>query len=143
MEDLNSIQCGVPPGDREPSLSSLVSGILHDAQHLIKQEVALARHEVKEELIKTKQAALTFAAGAGVAVLAVICLLLMVVFFITWASADRIPLWGSFGIVGGVLAATGVVLFYSGRNRAEDIHLVPRQTVETMRENAQWIRTQT
>ena len=143
MQDVRTLERPVRAGNPEPSLTSLVTGIVHDAQELMKQEVALARQEVKEELGKAKQVALAFAAGAGVAVLAVIFLLLAVAFLITWASADRIPLCGSFGIVGVVLAVTAGILFYAGRNRAEDIHLVPRQTVETLRENAQWIRTQT
>jgi uncharacterized membrane protein YqjE len=133
----------VPAGRPEPSLSALVTGIIHDAQELMKQEVALARQEIKQELVKTKDVALAFAAGAGVAALAAVFLLLMIAFLITWASADRIPLWASFGIVGIVLGLCGGILFYNGRNRAEEIHLIPRQTVETLRENAQWIKTQT
>lgn len=138
-----SVQTTAGPANPEPSLSSLVTGIVHDAQALMKQEVALAREELKQEVTKTTQVALAFAAGAGVAALSVLFLLLAVAFLITWASADRIPLWGSFGIVGIVLGVVGGILLYSGRNRAEQIHLIPRQTVETMRENVQWIKTQT
>lgn len=143
MQDVHTCDAALAAGRTEPSLSSLVTGIVHDAQELIKQEVALARQEVKEEVNKGKQAALAFAAAAGVGALATIFLLLGVAFLITWASADRVPLWGSFGIVGVVLAVTSGILFFAGRNRVEDLHLVPRQTAETMRENAQWIRTQT
>lgn len=143
MLDTRLTEPNARPANPEPSLSSLVTGIIHDAQELIKQEVALARQEFKQELAKTKEVAISFAAGAVVAGLAVVFLLTAVAFLITWVSDGHIPLWGSFGIVGLVLAVVGGILLYTGRNRAEDIHLIPRQTVETMRENVQWIKTQT
>lgn len=143
MENVCVNPTGDGPAAREPSLSSLVTGIVHDAQQLMKQEAALAREEIKQELVKTRDAALEFAAAAAVSALAAIFLLLGLVFLIYWASWERIPLWGCFGIVGIVLAVVGGILLYAGRNRAEDLHLVPRQTVETLRENAQWIKTQT
>ena len=41
----------------EPSMASLVGGIVNDAQALIKQELALAKREVTDELNKAKEAA--------------------------------------------------------------------------------------
>jgi uncharacterized membrane protein YqjE len=131
------------PAGAEPSLTALVSGIVHDAQELMEQEVALAKVEIKNELKKTTEAAMAFGAGAAVAGLSAIFFALGVVLLITWASGHRIPEWGSFFIIGFVLAVVGGILIFSGRNRAENIHLVPQQTVDTMRENVQWIRTQT
>jgi len=127
----------------DASLTSLVSGIIRDAQELMRQEIKLAKVEFKDELAKTRDAALAFAAGTGVAAVGGLFLLLMVVHLINWASGDNVPLWGSYGIVGLVLAVLGGVLIYAGRNRAENIHLVPPQTAETMKENVQWIKNQT
>jgi uncharacterized membrane protein YqjE len=124
----------------EPTLSGLVSGILRDAQELIQQEIALARVEIRDEVRKTRDAALSMAAGLVCVALGAIFFLLLVVFIITWATSQHIPLWGSFGIVGAVLCLVGAILVYNGRNRAEQIHLIPKQTAETMRENMQWIR---
>ena len=45
------------------------------------------------------------------------------------------------GIVGSVLAVLGGVLLASGTHKAEEIDVVP-QTVETMKENAQWLTEQ-
>jgi len=122
-----------------PSLAGLVSGILRDAQDLVRQEVTLAKVEIGQELRKTKEAALSVLAGVAFLVLGAIFLLLMVVYLISWATGGNIPVWGSYAIVGGVLALIGAILVYSGRNRAEKIHLVPKQTVETLRENMQWM----
>jgi riboflavin synthase alpha subunit len=125
------------------SVSTLVGGIIDDAQQLMRQEVALARREVREELNKAKAAATSLALGAAIAFFGAMMLCFMVVHLITWVSHDWIPLWGSFAIVGGSLTVLGIVLLYAARNRASAIHLLPKQTVETMRENVQWIRNQT
>lgn len=127
--------------DSGPSLTSLVSGIIDDAQRLIRQEFTLAKTEVKEELNKAKSAAASFGAAAVVAVLAVILLSFMVVYLLNWLTG--LELWGCYGIVGAVYLFVALILFYTGKNKAEQIHVVPRQTVETMRENVQWIRNQT
>ncbi len=125
------------------SMSTLVGGIIEDAQQLMRHEVALARREVREELGKAKAAAASLAIGAGVLFFGAPLLCFMIVYLITWASNDWIPLWGSFAIVGACLTLAGIVLLYAARARASDIRLVPRQTVQTMRENVQWIRNQT
>jgi len=132
----------IPTGS-EQSLTTLVSGIINDAETLMKQEVALAKTELKEEMKKTKEALVSLAVGAGVAALGGLMLTFMVVHLITWVSNNAIPLWVSYAIVGGVLAVTGAVLVFTGTRRAEDIHLVPPQTAQTMRENVQWIKNQT
>jgi hypothetical protein len=46
----NQVQSG------EPSVTSLVTGILGDAQELIKQQIALVRTEVHDDLRRTKEA---------------------------------------------------------------------------------------
>jgi len=124
----------------EPTLAKLVSGIFGDAQELVKQELNLAKFEIRDELRKTKEAALSVVAGVATLALSGIFLLLMVVHLIHWATSGAVPLWGCYAILGGLMALTGAILIYTGRNRAEQINLVPKQTVETLRENVQWIR---
>ncbi len=51
----------------EPSLASLVSGILADAQNLIKQQFSLVRTEIIGELRQARNAAISFGVGAGIA----------------------------------------------------------------------------
>ena len=125
----------------EPSLASLVSGIVNDAQALIKQEVALARRELADELTKAKQATLSLGVGAAVAALGGLLLALMVVYILH--EEVQMKLWLSYLIVGGVLAIAGATLFLFACAKASEINLVPKQTVETLRENVQWIKNQT
>src|SRR5437899_1752724 len=123
------------------SMASLVGGIINDAQALIRQEVALARREIQEELLKAKVAAISFAIGMAVAVLGGLMFIFMLVHLLHQLTGFRdeaaVPLWGCFGIVGVVFAAAGAILFVVAKNKVTQINLVPPKTVETMKENVQ------
>ena len=127
--------------DDSPSMASLLGGIVSDLQTLIRQEVALAKTEAVREWDKAKSAAGSLA--AGVATLALGGLLLLLTVVCVLHEVAGLPWWASFLIVGGALAVLGLVLFYTGRNKAARVHVIPPQTAETMRENVQWIRNQT
>jgi hypothetical protein len=133
--------------EAQPSVTSLVGGIVNDAQQLIRQEVALARREFQEELNKVKVAAVSFGIGIAIGALGGVLLCLMLVFLLWhltgYPDPAAVPLWGCFGIVGLVFLLVGAGLFYAAKSKVESISLVPRQTVETMKENVQWIKNQT
>jgi hypothetical protein len=125
----------------EPSMASLVAGIIRDAQVLITQEMALARREIADEINKTKQALVSLSLGVGVAALGGLLLVLMLVHLLheEW----HLQLWQSYGLIGLLLAVIGGTLFFVGRSRASTIRLVPPQTVQAMKENVQWIKNRT
>jgi hypothetical protein len=127
--------------ESSPSMSSLLGGIVSDLQTLVRQEIALAKTEMLGEWDKAKTAAGSLA--AGVAVLAVGVFFLCVTVVCVLAEVARLPWWASFLIVGGVLAVLGAVLYWTGRNKAARVNVIPPQTAQTMRENVQWIRNQT
>jgi hypothetical protein len=120
-------------------IAPLLKDIVRDGQSLIRQEIALAKSEVRQEVNKVKSAAIMVAAATAFAAIGGFFLLIASAHLISWAFPD-IPLWGSYGIVGGLLAIVGGVLFYLGKNRASDVHVVPPKTVETMKENAEWLK---
>src|SRR5262249_32285272 len=111
----------------------------NDFQSLMKQEVALARREIAEELRKAKQAAISLGIGIGITWTGGLLLMLMLAFLLNWAL-PVIPLWAAFGIVGGILVLVGVVILALAMKKAESIHVVPERTAETMKENLQWIK---
>ncbi len=125
----------------QPSMASLVSGIVEDVQRLVRQEVALARREITEELNKAKTAAISMATAVFFAVFAGGFFILAAVHLLAWLTG--IPLWGAYAIGGAILAAAAVVLFFVAKTKAEQIHVVPPQTAETLRENVQWIQNRT
>jgi hypothetical protein len=125
----------------DPSLASLIGGIINDTKDLLLHEFTMAKLEMQDELRKTKTAATSFAIGAGVAVAGGLLLILMLVHLL--ATFTTIPLWGCYGIIGGVLLIIGLIFLTTSKITAEQIEVVPQQTVETLKENAQWIKKQT
>ena len=127
------------PQPAAPSLMALLGGILNDAKDLLVQELTLARLEGQDELRQIKTAALLLGIGIGVSTVGGMLLSLMLVHMLV-AYTD-VPLWGCYGIVGSVVAVLGGVLLAAGTHKAEGIDVLP-QTVETMKENAQWLTEQ-
>jgi Putative Actinobacterial Holin-X, holin superfamily III len=127
------------PRPAAPSLVALLGGIMKDAKDLLVQELTLAKLEGHDEVRQIKTAALSLGIGVGVAAVGGILLSVMLVHML--AAYTDIPLWGCYGIVGSVFGVLGWVLLASGKHKIEEIDVMP-QTVETMKENAQWLREQ-
>ena len=125
---------------REPILAQLLTGLMQDAQTLLRQEMALATHELRVALRNTIRAVMFLGIGIGIAAIGGWLLILMLVHLLQALTA--LPLWACYGIVGGLLAAGGMVLLVLGKRKLARLHLVPQQTVETMQENVQWIKSQ-
>lgn len=127
--------------EREASVGTLVSSIVGDVQTLARQEIALAREEIKEELNTAKSAAIKLGIAAGV--LAVGGLFLLVALALGISALFNWPAWAGFAIVGLVFAIVGGVLVVQGQKDAKEIKPVPEKTVETMKENVEWIKDRT
>lgn len=120
------------------SAAGLVGGIVSDVQTLVRKEIALARQETLEEIGKLKTAAVALAvAGATLAVGGVLLLL-----FLAQGLADLVnwPTWAGYLVVGGLLAIVGAILLSLAQKRMKHIHPVPEKTVETVKENVEWLK---
>jgi hypothetical protein len=127
------------PQPAVPSLAALLGGIMKDAKDLLVQELTLAKLEGQDELSQIKTAALLLGIGIGVSAVGGMLLSMMLVHVL--AAYTDMPLWGCYGIVGSVVAVLGGVLLAAGTHKAEEINVLP-QTVETIKENAQWLTEQ-
>jgi hypothetical protein len=123
-----------------PSVGALLGGLLKNAKDLLGQELRLAKLEGQEELRQIKNGTLVLGVGIGAGAIGGWLLILMLVHMLE-AFTD-LPLWGCYGIVGGVFGLLGVVLLARGKHQVTDIDVLP-QTVETMKENVQWLKEQT
>jgi len=127
-----------PSGEdrRDESIGKLIGEVAGDVSKLFRQEVALAKAELKEEAAKAGEAG-GMLAGAGFAGYMVAVLLSLAVVF---GLGEVMPLGWAAVIVAIVWAVVGGVLYTLGRNRLKEVDAVPRQTVETLKEDAQWVR---
>jgi hypothetical protein len=128
------------PGPPDRSITTLLSGIIADVQHLIQQQLAMFRQEIRDDLRKAGYAALSLAAGAGITLGGSGLLLLMLPLLLNWAVPE-LPLWACFGIVGGVLAALGGILVFVGVKRFESFNPLSDRSVEAFKENLKWTTT--
>jgi len=120
-----------------PSVTALVSGIIHDAQDLLKQQVALVRAELKADFHRTVQAATLLAVGGIFAVPALFLLCNMFVFMLHELAG--LSVWASYGIVGGVFVVLSAVLIGVGIQRFRSFNPLPDQSVEAFKENVRWM----
>jgi hypothetical protein len=126
---------------QEPPVSTLLTGIVKDAQDLTRQQFALLKQEVKAELSQAKRAAISLSIGAAILAVGLFFLLFTLVYVLHEVAGLR--LWATFGIVGGSLALIGGALLAFGGREASDVHLMPpQQTTEAMKENVEFIREQ-
>jgi hypothetical protein len=120
----------------DASVGELLSAVTSDVQTLFRQEVELAKTEVKREATKAGKAAGMYG-GAGFAGY-------MVLLFLSLAAVLGLANvmdggWAAL-IVTAVWAVIAAVLYQLGRTRMRTVEPKPEQTVETLKENAQWAR---
>ena len=127
--------------ERDTSMAQLLSGIVGDAQELVRQEIALARQEIREEIGSAKDAGIQLAIAG--AVLAIGGLLLVLTLAQGLADLLNWPIWAGYGVVGAVLAVVGYFLLSSAQKQIKEISPVPPKTVETIKENVEWIKDRT
>jgi len=121
----------------EPSLASIVSGIIGDFQELIKQQMDLFKTEVSEELRKTREALATLVIGLIVLFLGAALLSVMLVHLLGWLLPNM-PLWVCYLLVGGGISAVGGILTGVAWKQFQSFHAVPEQSVEALKENLEW-----
>lgn len=116
----------------DTSVGGLVRGALDDVRELFREELALARAEMRAELNKVTASAIRFGAGGVALWFAALFLCVTLALGIT-ALLDW-PAWAGFGIVTLLLAVAGLVLVMAGRSAIRDVRPMPR-TLHTVKEN--------
>ncbi len=124
----------------DTSVSDLISGLVNDAQQLVHREIDLAKREVAIEVDKVKRGAVALGAGIGLALIGALLLAHMLVYLVQ--TLTGLSLWVSYLIVGAVFAIGGGVLLMQGIKRMKDVDPLPRETIESVKEDIQWIKEQ-
>ena len=116
--------------DRDTSIAQLIADLVNDVRTLIRQELALARAELREELGRVLRAAALLAVALGT--LAVGCLWLLVALTRAIAAVFIWPLAIVYALVGGILALVAIVLLAVAWGQIRGLRLVPK-TRDTLR----------
>ncbi len=123
----------------ELSVGQLIGRVTGDLSQLFRQELDLAKTEIKEEVAKAGKGA-GMMSGAGIAALFA---LLLLSFAAAWGLAEVVATGVAFAIVGGAWVLVALVLFLGARKHLADAKpFPPEKTVETLKEDVQWAKDQ-
>jgi hypothetical protein len=121
------------------SLGEIISDISDGLSQLFRKEVELAKAEIRMEAAKAGKAAGMFG-GAGVAAWLTA---VMLSFALAFGLGNVMDLGWACLIVAVIWAVIAAVLFLVARGKAKEVSPMPRQTVETLKEDAKWLKNPT
>ena len=122
---------------RDRSTVQLIKDLSQQANMLVRQEIQLAKTEVAEKGRRASVGAIALT-SAGVAGLLALGALTA---FLILALDGGMPNWAAAFCVTLLWAAVGVALALYGREKLREVGTpVPEKTVETAKEDIQWLR---
>lgn len=122
------------------SLGELFSDLAREISTLVRQEATLAKAELGEKASRVGTNLASLAAGGAIAYAGLLGILAAIIVLLAEAG---LAWWASALLVGVVVAAIGGFLVMKGINSLKEMDLAPRQTLESLKEDAQWAREQT
>jgi uncharacterized membrane protein YqjE len=123
----------------EPTVTSLLSGIVNDAQELIKQQLQLFKHELKDDMVRAREALPSLGVGVTFAVAALFLLGLTIAHLLNWGVGDaHLPLWACYGIVTVVFGVVGCVLLFFAKKNLESLPM-SHEAAKATEENVEWL----
>ena len=128
----------VQPPQAEASLGELFSDLTSDMSALVRDELSLAKVELKEEVTKAGRAAGMF----GGAALAGYMTIVLLSFAAAWGLAELMAVGWAFLIVGVIWGVVGAFLYLRAREQIQHVNPKPEQTIDTLKEDVQWAKKQ-
>ena len=120
------------------TLGELFGKLANDTSNLVRQEVELAKVEVAKSAREVGKSVANLIIGGAIAYAALLAIIAAVIMLL-----DRVmPAWGAAMLVG--LVTGGIAWLLIGRARAalQQTEITPRQTIETLKEDATWVKQQ-
>lgn len=122
----------------ERTLGELFSGLAGETGNLVRQEVALAQTELTQKATLVGKNVGFLVVGGAVGYAALLAILAAVII----GLANFVPAWVSALIVGAIVAIVAFVLISSALNALKNTNLTPTQTVDSIKEDAKWLKNQ-
>ena len=135
-----------PETTHSNSIPGLLRELRDETTTLLRQEVTLAKTEMKENVSRMGSHAVQIAIGGFVAYAGVIVLLIgighLLGALLVRAGLDTdVAQWLAPSIVGLIVAIIGWVMLSKARHAIAHDDLAPRQTIDSLRENKQWAQS--
>ena len=127
-------------GQDDRSLGELFAELIQELTTLLRQELLLARTELGQKAARVGRDIASVAIGGAVAYAGLLAIIASVII----GLADLgLPWWLSALLVGVAVALVGYFLIQRGLTALRREDLTPRQTIETLREDARFVKEQT
>jgi len=123
----------------EQTLGELFAALARDTTTLVRQEIDLARTELTQKIPGLGKDVGRLGIGAAVAYAGFLALIAAAIL----ALGELIPLWVSALVVGIVVLGAGYILIQRARDGLKRADLTPRETIETLKEDREWVKEQT
>ena len=118
---------------------AVLQDILRNLQEIVRSEVRLAKAEIRDEAVQAGSSALWVAAGA----VAALCAWMFLSWTAVYALAVFMSMWAATLAVAVTLAIVAGVLLVIGVRRFKRMQPIPARTVETLKENLEWMKQST
>lgn len=125
-------------GEINRPISSILQDVVGDVTGIVRSEIKLAKAEITADAKRFARALPLAVAGAILGLFALGLLLTTILL----AIAIALPAWLSALIVFVGTAIIAWALFAAGKARLRRINVVPEKTVNTIKENAEWVKAQ-
>ena len=119
-------------------LGDLFSDLASDMSSLVRQEVALARVEMTQKAKSVGKNVGYLVVGGAIGYAALLAVIAGVIMLLT----RYMPAWGASLLVGIVIAGISWLLIGKALTALQETDLTPRETVETLKEDATWMKQQ-
>ena len=122
----------------ERSLGDLFSELAAETGTLVRQEVALAQTELTAKAASVGKNVGFLAIGGAVGYAALLAILAGIILGLSYLM----PAWIAALLVGAVVGVAAYVLVSSALGELKKTNLTPEETVESIKEDAQWLKNQ-
>jgi len=127
------------------SIGQLLKELSTEGRTLVRQEVELAKAELNQKLEVYTSNIMSMAVGGALLLVAVMAVASAVIYGLIVLFDQFLPfsvaVWLAPLLLGAVMAAIGWSKIKSARQALSSESLVPRRTVETLREDRDWVQS--
>ena len=124
--------------DKERSISELFADLANELGALVRQEFTLAKTELSQKLRRVGIHAAQVAVGGAIAYAALLAFTAGLIILL----AAVMPWWVAAFVIAALTGTVAWILISRALTRLKQTDLTPRQTVETLKEDAQWAKQQ-
>ena len=129
-----------PRTQTQPSIGELFGELTRETGTLIRQQMELARLELSQRVSRLGKGLTRVVIGGALATGGLLAIVAGIVLAVT---AMGVPAWVSALVVGAALALAGYLVAQQAISAMSRDDLAPQATIETLKENAEWIKTPT